>query len=214
MLYWLLHALHIPVPLQEVCVFTAPLFSAFCALATYGLVKEVKNESAGLAAAAFMAAVPSYISRSVAGSFDNEAVAIFALVFTFYAYVKVGRDGWTNRSLESLVYRQAGGMAHLTPIRLRRPQTLNTGSLAWSFLNVLAYFYMVMSWGGYSFIINLIPIHCLGCIFVGKLTPRLYVAYAPLVRQTGRHRLPHAALSLPGHEPCSFWLAALALLVY
>lgn len=33
--------------------------------------------------------VPSYISRSVAGSYDNEAVAIFALVFTFYLYVKV-----------------------------------------------------------------------------------------------------------------------------
>lgn len=33
--------------------------------------------------------VPSYISRSVAGSYDNEAVAIFALIFTFYLYVKV-----------------------------------------------------------------------------------------------------------------------------
>ena len=33
--------------------------------------------------------VPSYISRSVAGSYDNEGVAIFALVFTFYFYVKV-----------------------------------------------------------------------------------------------------------------------------
>ena len=35
--------------------------------------------------------VPSYISRSVAGSFDNEGVAIFALVFTFFLYVKVSR---------------------------------------------------------------------------------------------------------------------------
>jgi hypothetical protein len=26
---------------MQVCVFTAPLFSAFCALACYGLVKEV-----------------------------------------------------------------------------------------------------------------------------------------------------------------------------
>ncbi|XP_047308072.1 uncharacterized protein LOC124911613 [Impatiens glandulifera] len=33
--------------------------------------------------------VPSYISRSVAGSYDNEAVAIFALIFTFYLYIKV-----------------------------------------------------------------------------------------------------------------------------
>ncbi len=39
----------------------------------------------------------------------------------------------------------------------------------------------VASWGGYSFIINLLPIHCLACIFTGRLTPRLYVAYAPLI---------------------------------
>ena len=73
----------------QVCVFTAPLFSAFCALAAYLFVKEIRGQGAGLTAAAFMAMVPSYISRSVAGSFDNEGVAIFALVFVFYLYVKV-----------------------------------------------------------------------------------------------------------------------------
>jgi len=40
---------------------------------------------------------------------------------------------------------------------------------------------MVASWGGYTFIINLLPIHCLACVLSGRLTPRLYVAYAPLV---------------------------------
>lgn len=74
----------------QVCVFTAPLFSAFCSLAAYLFVKEIRGQGAGLTAAAFMAMVPSYISRSVAGSFDNEGVAIFALVFVFYLYVKVG----------------------------------------------------------------------------------------------------------------------------
>ena len=76
-------------PLQ-VCVFTAPLFSAFCAFSTYLFIKEIKGQGAGLTSAAFIAIVPSYISRSVAGSYDNEGVAIFALVFVFYLYVKVG----------------------------------------------------------------------------------------------------------------------------
>jgi dolichyl-diphosphooligosaccharide---protein glycosyltransferase len=40
-------------------------------------------------AAAFVGIVPSYISRSVAGSYDLEGVAIFALIFVFYLYVKV-----------------------------------------------------------------------------------------------------------------------------
>jgi asparagine N-glycosylation enzyme membrane subunit Stt3 len=74
----------------QVCVFTAPLFSSFCSLAAYGLVSECWDTGAGLAAAALIGMVPSYISRSVAGSYDNEGVAIFALVFTFYTFIKVG----------------------------------------------------------------------------------------------------------------------------
>ncbi|KAL1804855.1 hypothetical protein ACET3Z_027923 [Daucus carota] len=146
-LWWTLNALNIPLSVETVCVFTAPIFSAFAAWATYFLTKEVKGTGAGLAAAALLAMVPSYISRSVAGSYDNEAVAIFALIFTFYLYIK----------------------------------TLNTGSLFYATLNAIAYFYMVCSWGGYTFIINLIPMHALLCIVTGRYSPRLYIAYCPLV---------------------------------
>ncbi|KAJ0524045.1 putative dolichyl-diphosphooligosaccharide--protein glycotransferase [Helianthus annuus] len=142
-----LQSLNIPLSVETVCVFTAPVFSAFAAWAAYLLTKEVKGTGAGLTAAVLLAMVPSYISRSVAGSYDNEAVAIFALIFTFYLYVK----------------------------------TLNTGSLFYATLNSIAYFYMVCSWGGYTFIINLIPMHVLLCIVTGRYSSRLYIAYAPLV---------------------------------
>ena len=59
-------------------------------------------------------------------------------------------------------------------------QTLNTGSLAWAVALAGAYSYMVLSWGGYTFIINLLPIHCLVCVFSGRLTTNLYIAYAPI----------------------------------
>ena len=39
----------------------------------------------------------------------------------------------------------------------------------------------MLSWGGYSFIINLLPIHCLACVFLGRLNSKLYVAFAPLI---------------------------------
>ncbi|XWS69928.1 hypothetical protein CRYUN_Cryun03dG0005400 [Craigia yunnanensis] len=146
-LWWLLNSLNIPLSVETVCVFTAPIFSAFASWATYLLTKEVKGAGAGLTAAVLLAMVPSYISRSVAGSYDNEAVAIFALIFTFYLYIK----------------------------------TLNTGSLFYATLNSIAYFYMVCSWGGYTFIINLIPMHVLLCIVTGRYSSRLYIAYAPLV---------------------------------
>ncbi|GLJ12540.1 hypothetical protein SUGI_0193170 [Cryptomeria japonica] len=146
-MWWIFNSLNIPLSVETVCVFTAPIFSANAAWATYLLTKEVKGTGAGLMAATLIAMVPSYISRSVAGSYDNEAVAIFALVFTFYLYIK----------------------------------TLNTGSLFYATLNSLAYFYMVCSWGGYTFIINLIPMHILLCIITGRYSSRLYIAYAPLV---------------------------------
>ncbi|VAH63448.1 unnamed protein product [Triticum turgidum subsp. durum] len=146
-IWWLLNSLNIPLSVETVCVFTAPIFSANASWATYLLTKEAKGHGAGLMAATILAMVPSYISRSVAGSYDNEAVAIFALIFTFYLYVK----------------------------------TLNTGSLFYATLSALSYFYMVCSWGGYTFIINLIPMHVLLCIVTGRYSSRLYVAYAPLV---------------------------------
>jgi dolichyl-diphosphooligosaccharide--protein glycosyltransferase len=57
------------------------------AIATYLLTKELWSPGAGLFAACFIAIVPGYISRSVAGSYDNEGIAIFALQFTYYLWV-------------------------------------------------------------------------------------------------------------------------------
>ena len=51
------------------------------------------SASAGLLAASFMLITPGYISRSVAGSYDNEAIAIFLLVFTFFLWVKAEKNG-------------------------------------------------------------------------------------------------------------------------
>lgn len=54
---------------------------------------EMKDESAGLLAAILMGIVPGYISRSVAGSYDNEAIAIFLLMFTFWTWIRAMKQG-------------------------------------------------------------------------------------------------------------------------
>ncbi|KAJ5147652.1 hypothetical protein N7526_001004 [Penicillium atrosanguineum] len=60
----------------------------------YLLTCEMSSSpSAGLLAAAFMGITPGYISRSVAGSYDNEAIAIFLLVFTFFLWIKAVKNG-------------------------------------------------------------------------------------------------------------------------
>jgi dolichyl-diphosphooligosaccharide---protein glycosyltransferase len=83
------------------------------------------------------------MSRSVAGSYDNEGVAIFALVFTFYMWLKA----------------------------------VNTGSILWGTWAGLALFYMVASWGGYAFIINIVPIFVLFLLITDRYKTKVYVAY-------------------------------------
>lgn len=93
-IHWASEMLFFPLEIRNVCVFLAPVFAAFTAIITYFFVKEVTGRSdAGLLSSLFIAIVPGYISRSVAGSYDNEAVAIFALLTTFYFYVKAVNSG-------------------------------------------------------------------------------------------------------------------------
>ncbi|KAE8351232.1 Oligosaccharyl transferase STT3 subunit-domain-containing protein [Aspergillus coremiiformis] len=93
-IYHILRFLTIPVDIRNICVLLAPAFSGLTAFAMYLLTCEMSiSPSAGLLAAAFMGITPGYISRSVAGSYDNEAIAIFLLVFTFFLWVKAVKNG-------------------------------------------------------------------------------------------------------------------------
>merc|ERR1719423_42423 len=134
----------VSIDVREVCVFLAPFFSSLTAIMTYLLTSELHSVGAGLTAAGMIAIVPGYISRSVAGSYDNEGIAIFCMLFTYYLWIK----------------------------------SVKTGTILWSVLAAVAYFYMVSSWGGYVFLINIIPIHVLFCIITGRFSHRIYVAYS------------------------------------
>jgi len=143
-IYNILHFINLTLEIRNICVFLAPLFSSFTTIITFLLTKELKDTRAGLIAAAMIAIVPGYISRSVAGSYDNEAIAIFCMLLTYYAWIK----------------------------------SVKTGSILWSAFTALAYFYMVSSWGGYVFLINLIPMHVFVLMVTGRFSHRIYVAYS------------------------------------
>lgn len=85
--------LKLPVDIRNVCVMFAPAFSGVTAIFTYLFTKEMKDLNAGLLAAIFMGIAPGYISRSVAGSYDNEAIAITLLMATFYFWIKAMKLG-------------------------------------------------------------------------------------------------------------------------
>ncbi|XP_050099598.1 dolichyl-diphosphooligosaccharide--protein glycosyltransferase subunit STT3A [Anopheles aquasalis] len=145
-LYRILWFLNITVDIRNVCVFLAPFFSSLTTIVTYLLTKEIHSTGAGLVAGAMISIVPGYISRSVAGSYDNEGIAIFCMILTYYAWIRA----------------------------------VKTGAILWATLGALAYFYMVSSWGGYVFLINLIPLHVLALMATGRFSHRVYIAYSTL----------------------------------
>ncbi|XP_052901140.1 dolichyl-diphosphooligosaccharide--protein glycosyltransferase subunit STT3A [Anopheles moucheti] len=145
-LYRLMWLVNITVDIRNVCVFLAPFFSSLTTIVTYLLTKEIHSSGAGLVAGAMISIVPGYISRSVAGSYDNEGIAIFCMLLTYYTWIKA----------------------------------VKTGAILWATFAALAYFYMVSSWGGYVFLINLIPLHVLALMATGRFTHRVYIAYSTL----------------------------------
>ena len=85
----LLDFIRIPIDIKHICVFCAPVFSIFTVYAGYLITIEVNGRvESGLLCALFMAVVPAYLSRSVAGSYDNEAISITLLLLTFYFFLK------------------------------------------------------------------------------------------------------------------------------
>ena len=143
-IYHFLNTLNVTIDVREVCVFLAPFFSSLTVIVTYLLTSELHSIGAGLTAAGMIAIVPGYISRSVAGSYDNEGIAIFCMLFTYYLWIK----------------------------------SVKTGNIYWAAICSVAYFYMVSSWGGYVFLINIIPIHVFVLMIAGRFSHRIYVAYS------------------------------------
>jgi len=142
--YHLLNFFHITIEIRNICVFLAPFFSSLTVIVTYLLTTELSNSGSGLLAACLISIVPGYISRSVAGSYDNEGIAIFCMLLTYFLWIKA----------------------------------VKSGSIYWSSLCAVAYFYMVSSWGGYVFLINLIPMHVFALMCIGKFSNKIYVAYS------------------------------------
>lgn len=76
-----LHAAGYPVSLNDVCVFMPAGFGALAAAMTGLLAWEVtRRPNAAVAATAIMAILPAHLMRSIAGGFDNESIAISAMV--------------------------------------------------------------------------------------------------------------------------------------
>jgi dolichyl-diphosphooligosaccharide--protein glycosyltransferase len=133
-----------------------PIVQAFCKLletltgSTWGMA-TLKNPPAlesAVFTACIMSIVPAHLLRSVGGGYDNESVATTAMQLTFWTWA-------LTLSANSLTQATMLGV-----------------------LSGICYFYMVASWGGYIFVINLIGLHALSVFLFRKLPwGHLYRSY-------------------------------------
>jgi dolichyl-diphosphooligosaccharide--protein glycosyltransferase len=147
-LWQILNKVGYAISLNDVCCMVPVWFGVFCTMMT-GLLTYVASGSrnAGVMAAAIMSVVPAHLMRSVGGGFDNESVAISCLVLTF------------------LLWCYALSGADDTKITFK------------GILVGLAYTCMVASWGGFVFVLNVIGIHAITLVLLGRFSNKLYWSY-------------------------------------
>lgn len=77
-----------PMSVNDICCMIPPWFGSTASIFTGLLAYEIsRSVNAGLMATGIMAIIPAHIMRSVGGKFDNEAVAMTAIVMTFWLWL-------------------------------------------------------------------------------------------------------------------------------
>lgn len=134
-----------PMSVNDICCLMPPWFGSLATLFTGLLTYEIsRSVNAAVISSLIMAIIPAHLMRSVGGEFDNEAVAMTAIVATFYFWLR----------------------------SVRNPHSWGVGVVAG-----LSYVYMVAAWGGYIFVLNMIGIHALMLVGLGRFNSGVYKAY-------------------------------------
>jgi len=92
-IYFILKALGINTDILIICYIFPALMGAITTVLLYFFGKEIADTKTGLIAAFLLAFCPAYISRTMAGFFDNEGLGIFFMVAAFFFFVRAEKNG-------------------------------------------------------------------------------------------------------------------------
>ena len=153
-IYHAINALGYDVSLNDVCVFIPAGFSCLACLFTAGIAYEAAGRghkaSAFAVTVAIMAILPAHLMRSVAGGYDNEAVAVTAITATFFFWVRSLRTqgSWPVAFLAAASYFYMvaawGGYTFvLNMVGVHAVILLFSGRFSWNLHKAYAIFYIV-----------------------------------------------------------------------
>ncbi len=99
LLKWILGIMSINVTMQQAAYYSPVIYGVLTIIASYYLGKEVNSPSTGLFTAFFMSISPAFLSRSVAGFYDNESVGILFTILALYFFIKSMKTGSTSSAV-------------------------------------------------------------------------------------------------------------------
>ncbi|MHA2600777.1 MAG: STT3 domain-containing protein [Candidatus Thorarchaeota archaeon SMTZ1-83] len=87
-LYWVLNGIGISADVLYVSLVMPAFMGALTTIAVFYLGRELSNNTVGLLSALFLAFIPAFTQRTVAGFYDNECVGVFAIVLSTYFFIR------------------------------------------------------------------------------------------------------------------------------
>lgn len=88
-----LQSVGIQIDLLTLAVLFPAIMGVLGVIAMYFLGVEVASKEIGLFASFFMAIIPAYTQRTIAGFFDNEAIGIVAIILVLFFFLRALRKG-------------------------------------------------------------------------------------------------------------------------
>ncbi|MBN1800099.1 MAG: glycosyltransferase family 39 protein [Candidatus Lokiarchaeota archaeon] len=89
----------LPISMYDVCYYFPAVIGAVSVVVMYFLGKEILDKKCGLLAAFFMAFSVGYMSRTMAGFFDNETIGVFGSLMAILFFIKAYRTGKITHSI-------------------------------------------------------------------------------------------------------------------
>jgi dolichyl-diphosphooligosaccharide--protein glycosyltransferase len=158
-LYFVVNSLGISVDFVFVSLVMPALMGSLTVIISFFLGRELYNNTVGMLSALFMAFIPAFIQRTIAGFYDNECIGVFAITLTMFLYIRSLKKG-------SPTYAVAAGvsLAYLLG-------SWGAGDFLVALLALYAFFMLLFGRYNTRLLTSYLPTISLG-IFLSALVPR------------------------------------------
>ncbi len=149
LLYGCLEIIGLELSIFQLCVIFPVILGTATCLVVYLLGSDIGGKSVGLLSALFLAFNSSHIFRTSLGFFDDETIGIFAMILSFFFYLRALDQRYSTRS-----------------------------SLFYSILASLSLLYLSFSWGAFRYPIALIALFSLVLVIIRRYSSKLLLTYS------------------------------------